>query len=482
MKNKILLLVFVLSSTQLFAQNSFSANDLQADAKLLWNALNELHPGLYRHSDSSAMKQAYLSLQDDFSKEQSATETFLLLSEFTAKVKCGHTYLNPFNQNNGIIKSALEDKVLLPFSFSIVNQKLIVDKTIHPQIGKNSVVTHINDVEVSTILNSLSKYIKADGNRAEKKIKDLEVQLTSKYEYFDYYFPMVYGIKDSVSVTLNTGESKTIQLVSKSERKEGLTGDQSKGTTSLYDDQWNYEVKENVAYLKLGTFVTWRLSFDWEKYLDEFFEKIEAEGIQNLVIDIRGNEGGLTDAAKYLVKKLSKVKGETVFRKPHLAYKKVSDSLKPHVSTWSKLFYNNALWTKKLNENFRTAKFSANKPKRIKKNKNAFAGNTYLLIDESNSSATFILAEICKKNNYAVLVGKETGGTKKGITAGQIFFLTLPHTKIEVDIPLIGRYPLTDLPDEGIQPDIWVEKTIEGVVSNRDEVLEKTMELINSGK
>ena len=112
----------------------------------------------------------------------------------------------------------------------------------------------------------------------------------------------------------------------------------------------------------------------------------------------------------------------------------MSDNLRPHVSTWSKRFYNTAIWTKKLDDNYRTIKFSPNKAKKIKQNKNAFKGKTYLIVNESNSSATFILAEICKKNNYATLVGTQTGGTKKGITAGQIFFLTLPISKIEVDI------------------------------------------------
>jgi hypothetical protein len=54
----------------------------------------------------------------------------------------------------------------------------------------------------------------------------------------------------------------------------------------------------------------------------------------------------------------------------------------------------------------------------------------------------------------------------------------LPNSKIEIDIPLIGYYPLTEQPDKGIQPDIEVQLTISDILSNKDKVLEKTVEVI----
>lgn len=462
-----------------FGQRNFSKDELSADAEILFQALNELHPGLYRHSDTATIKRAYDALQNDFSDGIDEETVFLRFSAFISKVKCGHTYLNPFNQRNKIIPSVIDRSVLLPFTFIIIDKQIVVDKPLDDKIKKNTVITHINGIEVESIIDSLTYFVKADGNRTGKRIKDLEVQLTSKYEYFDYYFPMVYNCTDSIRISTRKGETETLQLLTKGERDSMYTKAYPHVNMSNYDNLWSKEINEEYAYLRLGTFVTWRLSFDWKDYLENFFDELQSKGTKNLIIDVRGNEGGLTDVTDYLVEKLAKVDGETVFRNTHLAYKKVNDNLRPYLSTWSKWFYNTSLWTKSLNDRYRTIKFSANKPKRIKKNRNAFLGESYLLIDESNSSATFILAEICKKNNYATLIGTETGGTKKGITAGQIFFLTLPNTKIEVDIPLIGRYPMKSLADEGIKPDVWVERTLQGIISNRDEQLEKAIEMIN---
>jgi len=94
--------------------------------------------------------------------------------------------------------------------------------------------------------------------------------------------------------------------------------------------------------------------------------------------------------------------------------------------------------------------------------------------------ATFILAENCQANNYATLIGTETGGTKMGIPGGQIFFLTLPNSKIEVDIPLIGYYPETDFPDEGIMPDVVVPVKLEDYIKGIDNHLEYTLGRISN--
>lgn len=56
----------------------------------------------------------------------------------------------------------------------------------------------------------------------------------------------------------------------------------------------------------------------------------------------------------------------------------------------------------------------------------------------------------------------------KGITGGQMFFLTLPNSKIEMDIPLIATVPLTQQPDEGIMPDVYVRPNVEDVARGVD--------------
>ena len=76
------------------------------------------------------------------------------------------------------------------------------------------------------------------------------------------------------------------------------------------------------------------------------------------------------------------------------------------------------------------------------------------------------MVETFKKYRLATVIGQTTGGNQKGVTAGAMFFMLLPNTKIEIDVPLIG----TDLaiaktfPDAGVQPDVYVKPSIEDAV------------------
>ena len=59
----VLMILFSYLPYSLFAQ-TFTTQQLQEDADLLWEALNELHPGLYRHQGTKVITAAYQQLQD----------------------------------------------------------------------------------------------------------------------------------------------------------------------------------------------------------------------------------------------------------------------------------------------------------------------------------------------------------------------------------------------------------------------------------
>jgi hypothetical protein len=110
-------------------------------------------------------------------------------------------------------------------------------------------------------------------------------------------------------------------------------------------------------------------------------------------------------------------------------------------------------------------------PATIAASDSAFRGRTWLLVDAANSSATFRLARILKENRLATLVGEPTGGNRRGTTGGQLFFLRLPNSRIEVDVPLIAYEPLEPQPDAGVAPDIVVEGRAADVAAGVDRAL-----------
>lgn len=58
---------------------------------------------------------------------------------------------------------------------------------------------------------------------------------------------------------------------------------------------------------------------------------------------------------------------------------------------------------------------------------------------------------------------------------GAFFFLQLPGSGLEADVPLIGRFPPTSKPDAGLTPDIPVETTAQDIACGRDRVMETAL-------
>ena len=81
-----------------------------------------------------------------------------------------------------------------------------------------------------------------------------------------------------------------------------------------------------------------------------------------------------------------------------------------------------------------------------------FAGRVAVLCGAQNSSATFGFIDLVQRHGVARVYGEPTGGNQRGINGGCFFFLRLPHSGLEADLPLIGTFPHMLKPDAGCSP------------------------------
>ncbi len=459
------LVIIMVASSLGYTQTKLTQEELMADAAILKSALDNLHPSILLHQSEDRYAENYAVFTKELTQVKTKEAAFLCFSRYINTIKCGHTYLNPFNQRDTLIDSLLQENTLLPFGFTIQEEGLRINQSMVKDLKEEGDIIQINDIDVTTLCETILPYIKTDGNNLAKKVYDLSLDVESRYSYFDIYSALLFNWQDSVTVTFTSGNTARIALVTKNQRDEAL---QQKGNN--YDNLWHHSFEDDYALLRLGTFVTWKMTIDWQAYLDDFFDEFHERGLENLIIDIQGNEGG-SDVSPYLLKKIANKKGLFVKRSRTMAYTQVPDPLKPFLNTWSKWPYHPRLLTKRSKNGQRELRWLGRK-KIIRKNKKA-PKQTYLLVDAANSSNTFFLAENCKKNQYATLVGTETGGSLRGITGGQLFFLSLPNSKIVVDIPLIGFHNVEEK-DQGVLPDI----VIESKGSETNWALDKVVEII----
>lgn len=217
---------------------------------------------------------------------------------------------------------------------------------------------------------------------------------------------------------------------------------------------------------------TWALydsTWDWKAFLQQSFEMLAIRKMPALVIDLRGNEGGLSIGDTLLAHLVDAELALPAVRRL-VRYRKVPDALAPVLDTWDPGFKDWGADAVPFDDRFYTLKRYDDEGggNRIKPVAPRFSGRVFVLVGAVNSSATFEFAQAVKAARLGTLIGQTTGGNQRGINGGAFFFVRLPRTSIELDLPLIGQFPVSEMPDAGIEPDIAVDVSIDDIASGRD--------------
>lgn len=457
---------------------AFDAAAFQADIALLQEAFETLHSGLYRHRSTAELTSAFTEARREAANVGSLDEAFLLLARLTAEVRCGHTYPNFFNQAQPVQTSLFDKRKSIPFLFRLIDGRMLVTASLAQNVAAGDEVLAINGVPVATLIADLSRYQKGDGDRPRVKEYDLSLRGTERFESFDIYFPLLYPPHDGDSYVVSgvraggAAFEEPVSAMTRIERRAGFEA-RDGAISDSPDSKWDFKIYDDgTAYLAAGSFVTWRMTMDWRAYLDDAFSAMKAAETSVLILDVRENGGGDSDVLAALVGHIADRRIASPNIRPIIKQPKVPEHLRPYLGTWDQSFYDLGDRVEALDDGRYLAQDGAAGGREIGPIDGAYNGDIILLIDRANSSATFTLAEALKASDRATLVGEETGGNARGITGGAIFFMTLPGSGLEVDVPIINYEPAGKPADAGVLPHISVPVTLDDVRTGRDPVLE----------
>lgn len=467
------------------------ARELQADFVVLKRAYEELHPGLYRYNSRAQMESNFKALAAELNHDLTLQQAYVAFSVFLAKIKCGHSYANFYNQPQAVADALFKGQDKVPFYFRWINRRMIVTKNFSEdeRLKAGTEVLAINGVPTKKILERLLTIARADGSNDAKRINYLEVLGENNYEAFDVYFPMFFPLKNTQFELLvrEPAASRTqtlrVRALTYDERLAPVKADVENrrgGSEQVWD--FNF-LDARTAYLRMPSWALFNSKWNWQQFLENSFDELVQKKTENLIIDLRGNEGGesVGDAIlSRLIKQDMRLEGF----KRLVRYRKAPADLAPYLDTWDKSFMDWGEAAVDFKDGFYTlTKYDDDKDGNIiKASKNPFEGRTFVLVDASNSSATFEFEQTLQKNKLATLVGQPTGGNQRGINGGAFFFLRLPNSKIEIDLPLIGLFPLGVRPDAGLQPDVLIEPDIKGIAQNVDAELNALKKRLRSSK
>ena len=478
----ITLFLLVLNS---YAQERFLTKDsLRKDMDLLHQVLDKVHAGTYRYLSKTELSQEFEKFNSDLPSTISEREFMIRLAQLVNKIKCGHTYLNPWNMVTKVRERLFDKPINFPVGIEVVNGRFYVTENVsqHQSIKRGAEILSLNGISSQTIYNKLSTIAKRDGNNINSNDSYLSISNYGlrDWEAFELYYSLFFPAENELVAieyqNYNTEELKKadLQLLTKKERQNKMNS--AYGDISAARKEWKLIIlDDDKAILKIGTFAIWNWEgFNYKKWLSETFMKINEAGIKSLIVDIRGNGGGDSDAKDEL---LSYLVTEKIQRKEDtrslIRTTRLPESLVPHSRTYLKVLIDGL--PKNQYETFDSTYYLFKKginTVSIAPKKKGFRGQTYILGDGSNTSATYTMLHLAKTYGFAKFVGSESGGNLQGINGSQYIFFYLPHSKMEIDIPLIHSQPTGQMPDRGVLPDIEVKRTQRSIATEKDPFLQ----------
>ncbi|UAJ11451.1 S41 family peptidase [Glacieibacterium megasporae] len=450
---------------------------MRGDIAVLTDAYTSLHPGLYRYLTPAQFAQARERLDLIAAKPLSRGDFYLALSAFTASIRCGHSYPNPSNQTPAI--TALFDAAdRLPFAFIWLDGRMIVTRDLgsgHGLAPGTEVVT-IDGINSGAMLARMVPYARTDGSNEARKLADLGIPGDGDQPSFDILRTLMFPATGRLArlEVRSDGATRTIDCPLLSAAARDATLD-PKSTASPYG--WRFEPRGAVAVLTMPTWAVFHEKWDWQGFIDTSIDTAIDRKLTGLVIDLRENGGGLDCGAAVLARLITApLKTDNYSR--HVRYRAIPERLAPYLKTWDRSFRD---WGASAIGPDANGFYTLDQPgdatdtDTILPAKRRFTGRVAVLIGPKNASATFGFAALIKQHRLATLIGEATGGNLRGINGGAFFFVNLPGSGIEVDLPLIAYWPDRPQPDAGVTPDIVVPRRLADIVSARDPQMERAI-------
>jgi hypothetical protein len=301
-------------------------------------------------------------------------------------------------------------------------------------VKQGSEILSVNGMKSAEIVSGLTENIWSDGYIMTKRYRRLN-------RVFPFLFAMNYGFQVHYDMVVSeNGAEKEIRMDPLDRRVINSFMDaEYENRTGGRPDLWMDVLDERIALMTIRTFAYYSEVDKFHRFIDSCFQVIREKQISDLIIDLRGNEGGDPFCSTHLLRYLQE-KPVIYFAHPYGHY----------------------------------ADF--NKP--LPMVKNHFTGNQYYLIDGMCFSTTGHLTSLLKYHNLGTFIGEETGATFTCNDASHD--VILKHTGYRLQSARRSfAAAVSGLPfDRGILPDYPIDPSVVDVIRGRDAALEFTLDLI----
>lgn len=474
------------------------------DAALLRRALEMVHPGLYRYSTKTEIDAAFAAFEASLAGVKTDLDLYREISRLVAKIRCDHTKAEVPEELATFRKKVPS---FLPFRFKVIGGRMFVASCDPAQalLARGDEVVSINGRSVAELFETIRPVISVDGFTDVVKDAKLEADSDLLGCDFDHFYPVFFGFPAEFELRVKPWSERGAGAGgggggAGGERAVSMKPVTFKQWTELpwsavsYREEFHKSatwkmLDEQTAYVRVDTFVNYRNPVPPAQIYDPIFKAIAEKKAQRLIIDLRENGGGSSDATVELARY---VLGKPFVWNRGLLLKAVRyGDLPKYIQSWGdpKELFEPAM------ENFtrlpdgmyeERAELSPQERLEQQPSPYRFAGKVTILTGPVNASGSTMLIAKLKDAENVRLVGSATGGSAEGPTCGQLFMTKLPNSKVVVRVPIMwNRMNLEQFPSAnggktfrlgyGVSPDVEVVQTLEDFVAGRDTVLEAAL-------
>gem|GEM_PF-221625 len=410
----------------------FTVEDMQHDFNQLRRILESEHCCLYEYTG----KKEFDSLFDERSKlidrPMRYEEIFKIMAPITAKIGCMHTALwMPGNFFN------LGPNNLFPLQVRLIENYLVVTGRYGDthEVPVGSIILEINGLPSNKILEELRKITSADA--FNPYFIDTQVE-----KRFPMFYASVFGFPEKYTVTYALPGRKTrvtadlrpadIRLV-----RKVIFANFNHPPLAI-----DFIEDKKTAVMTVKTFSYYDRVGYFRNFMDRSFRQIKEKGIENLILDLRGNDGGDPFCAVILYSYLEK-EPAPYFAEPYGKYAELAKS--------------------------------------VPLPENRFTGQLYTLLDGRCGSTNGHFCALLKYHRIGKFVGTPSGSTYK-CNAGKNTEVQLDKTSV---ILTLGRSTYAAAVEgmdktKPIMPDYPVKETYQDFLDGKDVYLEAALRLIES--